>query len=157
MWRINQTIVLLCQRHSPLHVIVNCDELWCGMVWGCERLRKGRRARALSARTGGNSSLREETTMTRGSGFAEQYLPHKKKEALSNPGCPVLPSLSSSIINGPISSYINHWALYTQGPLWLVRSESVKHLSSQLQYWHLQEPGRKENKQTSITTGTQTI
>lgn len=80
MCRVNLTIVLLCQQHrSPIHVIVKCDGLWCGMVWGCERLRKGRRARALSARTGGNSSLRKETTMTWGSGLAEQYYPHEKK------------------------------------------------------------------------------
>jgi len=52
----------------------------------------------------------------------------------------------------PPSRYINHWALYTQGPLWLARSESVKHLAGQVQRWHVREPSRKDNKQTSTTT-----
>lgn len=46
-------------------------------------------------RLGDNSRLREETTVTWGSGLSEQYL--------SRPG------LSCCLIHGPISSYINHW------------------------------------------------
>lgn len=52
------------------------------MVWECERLRKGRRAGALSARTEGNSTLREETTMTPGSDFFKQYFPHQMKSTV---------------------------------------------------------------------------
>lgn len=113
------------------------------MFWGHKRLRKDRRARALSSLTGDNWSLSEEMTMSGGSILLEQYLLLKRNPLSCQPwlSCP-----SFSLINGPIRCYINNWALYTQKPLWLVRSEGVKHLSGQVQYRHPKEPGRKKNK-----------
>lgn len=122
-----------------------CDGVHGAMFWGRERLRKDRRAGDLSSLTGDNSSLREEMTMRWDSVLFEQYL-LLKRNTLSNHGCPVLRGISFSLTNGPIRCYINNWALYTQKPLWLVRSESVKHLSGQVQYRDPKEPGRKENK-----------
>lgn len=83
-------------------------------VLGRGTLRKGRRAGALSAWTGGNSPLTGETTMTWGAlVWRVQNIPppHYKKSRSTM----AVPRLNPSIIYCPISRYINHWPLDKNG------------------------------------------
>lgn len=82
-------------------------------VLGRGTLRKGRRAGALSAWTGGNSPLTGETTMTWGALVwrVQNISPHYKNSHSTM----AVPRLNPSIIYCPISRYINHWPLDKNG------------------------------------------